>query len=80
MRRPEPGSRGELRGQAVEKKPTGVAEERADRAAGREPVDAKTGKPIEPPEAGRLERPDVAGPSKDREGLSDTYDQDAHEH
>jgi hypothetical protein len=80
MRKPEQGRRGELRGQAVEKKPTGVAEHRADRAAGREPIDARTGKAIEPPEAGRLERPEVDEPSKDRENLSDTYEQDAHEH
>ena len=30
------GRRGERKGEAVEKKPTGVAERRADRAAGRE--------------------------------------------
>jgi hypothetical protein len=80
MKKAEPGSRGERRGQAVEKKPTGVAEHRADRAAGREPIDPKTGQAIEPPEAGRLERPDLPGTNKDREGLSDTYDQDPHEH
>jgi hypothetical protein len=56
--------RGERRGQAVEKKPTGQAERAADRVAGREPLDARTGKPIDP-DQGRLERPDLHDRSRD---------------
>jgi hypothetical protein len=56
--------RGERRGQAVEKKPTGQAERAADRVAGREPLDAGTGRPIDP-DQGRLERPDVRDRSRD---------------
>ena len=52
------GRRGERRGQAVEKKPTGQAERAADRVAGRPPLDARTGRPIDP-DQGRLERPDL---------------------
>jgi hypothetical protein len=58
------GRRGERKGQAVEKKPTGEAERAADRVAGREPLDAKTGRPIDP-DHGRLERPDLDDRSRD---------------
>jgi hypothetical protein len=51
----------EWKGEAVEKEPPGKAEREADRAAGRAPLDARTGQPIEDPAAGRLERPDVGG-------------------
>jgi hypothetical protein len=56
--------RGERRGQAVEKKPTGEAERAADRVAGREPLDAGSGRPIDP-DKGRLERPDLNDRSRE---------------
>jgi hypothetical protein len=44
-------------------------------AAEREPLDARTGTPIEPEDRGRLERPEPGSPAgKDREGLADTAD------
>jgi hypothetical protein len=75
----EVGRRGERRGQAVEKRPPGEAEHGADRSAGREPLDARTGQPLEPPDRGRLERPDVQGANKDREELADTADREPHD-
>jgi hypothetical protein len=73
------GRRGDRKGQAVERKPTGVAEQRADRAAGRAPLDAGSGRPMADPDHGRMERPDVGasrGPGKDRQGLADSDDRE----
>ena len=52
--------RGERKGQAVEKKPTGVAERRADRAAGREgqPPGALREPPPQPDREERSDYPD----------------------
>ena len=52
--------RGERKGQAVEKKPTGEAERRADRAAGREgqPPGALREPPPQPDREQRSDRPD----------------------
>jgi hypothetical protein len=49
--------RGERRGEAVEKQPPGEAEREAQRAEDNVPLDSRTGRPMEPEEAGRLERP-----------------------
>lgn len=67
-------------GESVKKEPTGVAERQADRAAGREPLDARTGRPIDP-DQGRMERPDLGGAgggSKDR-GLSGSAEDDVND-
>jgi hypothetical protein len=71
------GRRGSRTGEAVERKPDGVAEERAARAAGREPVDARTGEPVE---GGRLERPEVHDENEDRDELADSGDRQPHDH
>lgn len=67
--------RGSRSGEQVERRPDGEAEHAANLAAGREPVDARSGAPIDPEDRGLLERPDHGGdPGKDRRGLSDMAD------
>jgi len=49
--------RGKRRGEAVERRPPGEAEREANRPEDRVPLDARTKRPIERPDRGRLERP-----------------------
>jgi hypothetical protein len=43
--------RGERRGEGVERRPPGEAERDASRAEDNVPIDARTGRPVEPPPA-----------------------------
>ena len=67
--------RGELRGDAVERRPPGEAEDDANRAEDNVPLDARSKQPIEPPSRGRLERPAPEQPAgDDRRGLANSAD------
>jgi hypothetical protein len=75
------GKRGPRRGEAVERQPPGEAERAASRAEDNQPLDARTKKPIEPPDRGRMERPESnSDRGKDRQGLADTADREPHDH
>jgi hypothetical protein len=78
----EKSNRGSRTGQAVERQPDDKAAREAARAAGREPVEARTGKPTRVPGGGRLEQPDLGNgdDNVDRQELADNGDKQPHDH
>jgi hypothetical protein len=59
--------RGERRGQGVEKRSAEEASHDANRAEDNLPLDAATGRPLEPESRGRLERPTGSDPTEETE-------------
>jgi hypothetical protein len=75
------GQPGERKGDAVQKESAKKARRDVDRVSGRTPLDARTGRPMENPDEGRLERPDTGGQTDnaDRQGLANSQDKEPHD-